>query len=77
MGQGTVSPEKSNYSRRKRKKVLLCRHKMKRNKEPFCNHGRRSNLIGNQAVKRDPGIEERKKAASSAEFIASYVCIII
>jgi hypothetical protein len=78
MGQGgTVGPEKSNYSRRRSKKVLLCRHKMKRNKEPFCKHGRRGKLIGNQAVRRGPRTGERKKAVSSADFVASYVWMII
>jgi hypothetical protein len=50
---------------------------MKRNKEPFCKHGRRSNFIGNRAAKWDPRTGERKKAVSSADFIAAYVWMII
>jgi hypothetical protein len=46
---------------------------MKRKKEPLCKHGGRSHFIGNHAVKRDPRTGERKKAVSSADFVASYV----
>lgn len=47
---GTVGPEKSNYTRRKSKKVLLCRNRMKGKKDPFCKLGWKSNFIGDHGL---------------------------